>query len=68
MRNPKRIYFIIQKLDEAWEFVPDWRLAQLISNLLGPGLHDIFHLEDDHLEELLDKFIEEHKKEIDENL
>ena len=62
MRNPERIDRIIEKLREAWKIVPDWRLGQLVSNLQGPGVQDVFFLEDDSEDEswenLLDKFLE----------
>jgi len=50
------------KLEDAWQLVPDWRLGQLISNLLGPGPQDVFHPEDDEWEKLLDAFIRERSK------
>jgi len=61
MRDPDRIGRIIIKLGLAWQLVPDWRLGQLISNLLGPGPHDVFHIEDDIWEDLLDRFIEDNQ-------
>ena len=54
MRDPERINRIINKLMTVWNLVPDWRLGQLVSNLLGPGPHDIFHIEDKEWERLLD--------------
>jgi len=60
MRNPKRIKPISKKLEKAWSLVPDWRLGQLISNLVGGS--DPFHYEDDIWERLLDKFIIEYDK------
>ena len=61
MRNPNRIPIIIKKLEEAWKRVPDWRLGQLISNLRGPGVQDVFYLEDDELEKRLDEFLDNKK-------
>lgn len=55
MRDPKRIKSIIKLLEQAWELVPDWRLGQLISNLVGGG--DIFHYEEEDWEKLLKAFI-----------
>ena len=55
MRDPSRIERIVDKVNVAWSLVPDWRLGQLISNLLGPGPHDIFYVEDDTWEQLLDE-------------
>jgi hypothetical protein len=53
MRDPQRIDRILELLREVWKIYPDYRLGQLISNLLGPGPHDVFFLEDDEMEELL---------------
>ncbi len=61
MRDPDRIAKIVVKLGVAWSHVPDWRLGQLVSNLLGTGPQDVFNLEDDELEKLLDVFIEENE-------
>jgi hypothetical protein len=57
MRNPERIPIIINKLEKAWKLVPDWRLGQLVSNLIGNGRQDVFHPEDDQWEQWLDEFI-----------
>lgn len=62
MRNPKRINKIVVLLEKAWGLVPDWRLGQLVSNLLGPGPQDIFFPEDEEWEEMLNKFIQENDK------
>ena len=61
MRDPKRIKPIIKLLEEAWNLVPDWRLGQLVSNLLGGGLRDVFHPEDEDWEKLLKHFIKREK-------
>ena len=57
MRNPKRIDRISYKLATAWSMVPDWRLGQLVSNLMGPGVRDVFFVEDDEWEHLLDELL-----------
>lgn len=58
MRDSKRIVRISNKLIKAWQLVPDWRLGQLVSNLMGPGYHrDIFYTNDETWEALLDRFI-----------
>ncbi len=62
MRRPDRIAPVIKKLQTAWALVPDWRLCQLISNLHGNGQQDIFHTEEDELEQALDDFIKEWSK------
>ena len=61
MKDPKRIKPILKLLQEAWELVPDWRLGQLVSNLLGTGPRDVFHPEDETWEELLKEFIKSYK-------
>jgi len=62
MRETKRIERIVKLLQKAWELEPDWRLGQLMSNLLGAGPHDIFHPEDDRWELSLIKFIEKRER------
>jgi hypothetical protein len=57
MRDPNRIPRIIKKLEKAWLKNPDYRLGQLISNLLGPGPHDVFFTEDTDWEALIDEVI-----------
>jgi hypothetical protein len=54
MRNLKRIPRIIRKLEKAWMKSPDQRLGQFISNLIGPGPHDVFFIEDDDWEKFID--------------
>ena len=61
MRNPDRIPIIIKKLEQVWKEVPEWRLGQVISNLQGPGPQDVFFLEDNEWEEILDRFLNEVK-------
>ena len=56
MRKVERIPVIIAKLQAAWEKVPDWRLGQLISNLIGTGPQDVFFPEDEDWEKWLDNF------------
>lgn len=62
MRDPNRISRILELLKEAWKLVPDWRLGELISNLLGPGSHDIFQPQDEDWEIMLKEFIKNLKK------
>lgn len=52
MRNPNRIDPTIEALRAEWKKHPDWRLAQLLHNLISSQderLHakDQFHAEDD---------------------
>jgi hypothetical protein len=58
MRDPKRIPRIIKKLEKVWKMHPDYRLGQLVSNLQGPGVQDVFFKEDDEWEDILDHVIE----------
>lgn len=55
MRDIKRIPRICEKLEQAWLKSPDQRLGQFISNLLGPGRHDVFFPEDTDWERLIDE-------------
>ena len=59
MRDIKRIKRIAEKLRIVWEQVPDYRLGQLISNLQGVGVQDVFYTEDDEWEGALDAMIEQ---------
>ena len=65
MRDPKRIGRIVDKLERRWQQVPDWRLGQLVSNLQGPGPHDVFFMEDDEWEALLDAQLGENDPALD---
>ena len=58
MRNPERIKKIIKLLEKAWTLVPDWRLGQLVSNLLGTGPQDVFFPEDEDWEKYIKSFID----------
>ena len=46
------------KLEKAWKRSPDQRFGQFVSNLMGPGPHDVFFTEDDVWEDYLDHLIE----------
>ena len=60
MRDCKRIPRITEKLMKCWCKVPDWRLCQLFENLRSfSGRQDLFYVEDEDFEKLIDKFIEE---------
>lgn len=60
MRDPDRIARIIEKLHAIWRENPDWRLGQLIFNMIPRKIlgGDIFFIEDDDWEEQLDLEIE----------
>ena len=53
MRDPNRIYEIVDLLALVWENHPDWRFGQLVFNLLGSGPQDVFFVEDDEWLKLL---------------
>lgn len=59
MRDPDRIDRIVEKLRLHWHQVPDQRLGQMVSNLLGTGPQDLFYPEDDAWEATLDARVEE---------
>ena len=58
MRNPNRIYEILNLLQRGWEKVPDLRFGQLIENLKRYiDVDDLFYIEDDELvEKIIDFF------------
>ncbi len=62
MRNIHRIERILNKLDVIWLQYPDYRFFQLLSFIKGELLEvedtaDMFYLEDDELELVLDDYI-----------
>ena len=60
MRDIRRIERIIDKLRLYWMEVPDWRFGQLIENLKRySGKYDLFYVEDDQFEQILDGFFSE---------
>ena len=61
MRNQKRIKTITKLLEEYWTKNPDLRLCQLISNLHGNGRQDIFHTQDEEVQEVLEKRLKAEK-------
>lgn len=64
MRDPARIKRIITLAMKFWQQVPDWRFGQLLSNLMGfiyTDTHvDPFYVDDDKIEELLEKYCKEY--------
>jgi uncharacterized protein YihD (DUF1040 family) len=61
MRDAKRIKTILDKLKRVWEKQPDTRLGQLLS-ILPENQRDIFYLEDDELEKMLDELLRQEEK------
>ena len=60
MRDPRRIYPFLKKLQECWEEVPDWRFGQLMCNFLGDVAtktnRDVFFIEDEEMLSLLEEY------------
>ena len=61
MRNPGRIKIICEKLENIWQQLPDWRLAQLMNNVLVTK--DCFYMEDDEFIEYTKNYIKNIKGE-----
>ena len=52
MRELERMDRILNKISRLWKQYPDQRLGQLLFNYTGlGGVSDIFHYEDEDLEE-----------------
>lgn len=56
MRDPKRINPIIERLRALWLSQPDLRFSQLFINIINTTAPDIFYLEDDKFEEMVEAF------------
>jgi len=62
MRSKERIKPFLEKIEEHWNKVPDWRFGQLISNFASwLGRRDIFFIEEDEFLELMDKYFSNHR-------
>jgi hypothetical protein len=62
MRSKERIKPFLEKIEEHWNKVPDWRFGQLISNFASwLGRRDIFFIEEDEFLELMDKYFSDHR-------
>ncbi len=60
MRDPMRIYAFCDKLAELWRtYCPDWRFAQLMSNIFASIGNDPFYWEDDRMEQYLETYFTE---------
>lgn len=59
MRDKERIDRIAQKLAAVWILYPQQRLMQLLLNLISDSdtKDDLFYLEDDKLEKMLDDML-----------
>jgi hypothetical protein len=51
MRDPARIEPVLQLVRTLWELNPDWRLGQLLVNVIRPkqSCPEVFYIEDDEL-------------------
>jgi hypothetical protein len=58
MRDKKRIDEFCKALAENWHRVPDWRFGQLISNIYAGQTRDIFFIEDDEMQALIESYFE----------
>ena len=59
MRNPNRIYEILNLLQRGWEKMPDLRFGQLSENLKRYiDVDDLFYIEDDELVEKIINFFD----------
>ncbi len=63
MRNPSRIYPLLNKIGDIWIKNPDMRLGQLIENITheykkkgGSISGDIFYIEDEDFEKLIESW------------
>jgi hypothetical protein len=51
MRDPARIEPMLNRIRILWELYPDWRLGQLLVNIVRPkrSCPEVFYIEDDEL-------------------
>ena len=62
MRDPERIEIILDRLGKVWKEYPDFRLCQLLFNVVSKyqlsTSYDIFYVEDDGLLKAIESVIE----------
>ena len=62
MRDPNRINRVLNTIRRVWHLLPDWRLGQLVCNLAREGgMWDSFYMEDDALESVAKRWLDEAK-------
>ena len=61
MRYAGRIKIICEKLENIWQELPDWRLSQLMNNVLASK--DCFYMEDDEFIDYIKNYIKNIKGE-----
>ena len=65
MRNPARIYPLLNKIGDIWSQHRDLRFGQLMYNIQSLGgdvdAHKMYAMEDDELEKLVDAYAEKTK-------
>ena len=63
MRDPQRIDYYCNELAEVWHKVPDWRLSQLMKNILNGWVNkygtDPFYAEDAEFMSFINDYIKE---------
>ena len=57
MRDPMRIEPTLALLRAAWYMHPDWRLGQLIENVLAESTNPTYYVEDSELAQRLRELI-----------
>ena len=57
MRDPKRIVQNWEKIAKIHERLPDWRMGQLLLNVLSRMDNDPFYMEDDEFVETFEKTV-----------
>lgn len=62
MRNPNRIPRLMRKIEKFWMRYPDLRLCQMLIGLRIAQDSNLFMMEDDVTERILDRAIAELKK------
>ena len=59
MRDPALIRSILEEIERIWLQHPDWRLGQLVSNLVGWAEESVWDVEDDALLNEIQRHLEQ---------